>query len=68
MSHLKLFLMLVAALLVTASAQLAAQVPPHPPGTICYTPQSWCWAPQPGAPGSVCYCPSGYGWIAGRLG
>jgi len=45
-----------------------AQVPPHQPGTICFTPQFWCWAPQPGPPGAPCSCPSPYGWVPGRLG
>lgn len=67
--HLRL---VVCALLLGSSMlhiQLAsAQVPPHPPGTICFTPQFWCWSPQPAAPGSACSCPSPYGWVAGRLG
>ncbi len=34
----------------------AAQVPPHMPGTICLTPQFWCWAEKPGTPGTRCTC------------
>jgi hypothetical protein len=45
-----------------------AQVPPHYPGTLCFTPQFWCWAAQAGPVGTPCGCPSAYGWIAGRLG
>ena len=45
-----------------------AQVPPHPPGTICFTPQYWCWASPPGPSGAACVCPSPYGRVAGRLG
>ena len=26
------------------------QVPPHVPGTICFTPSFWCWAQWPGPP------------------
>jgi hypothetical protein len=44
------------------------QVPMHPPGTICLTPQFWCWAPVPGLPGNPCACPTPYGWVPGVLG
>jgi len=54
------------ALLACSTAQ--AQVPPHYPGTICFTPQLWCWMTQPGPVGGMCYCPSPYGPIQGRLG
>ena len=46
----------------------APQVPPHPPGTICFTPQFWCWAQPPGPSGAPCGCPSAYGWVRGILG
>jgi hypothetical protein len=45
-----------------------AQVPPHVPGTICFTPQFWCWVPTPGQAGAPCSCPSPYGWVRGQLG
>jgi hypothetical protein len=45
-----------------------AQVPPHSPGTICFTPNFWCWMGQPGYPGSVCYCQSPYGLVRGIVG
>ena len=45
-----------------------AQIPLHQPGTICLTPQFWCWANPPGPPGGGCACPSPYGWVNGRLG
>lgn len=45
-----------------------AQVPQHPPGSICLTPQFWCWAPYPGPVGAVCSCPTPRGWVSGRLG
>ena len=44
-----------AALVATASH---ANVPPHNPGTVCYTPNFWCWARPPGPPGSPCTCPN----------
>lgn len=44
-----------------------AQVPPHQPGTICATPQFWCWAVYPGPPGAICACPTNFGWVQGRL-
>lgn len=43
------------------------QLPPHAPGTICATPQIWCWAQPPGPPGSACYCPSPRGLVRGVL-
>jgi hypothetical protein len=52
---------------ILSSEDAGAQVPPHSPGTVCATPQFWCWAPQPGYPGTVCCCPSPYGWIQGVL-
>jgi hypothetical protein len=48
-------------------APASSQVPPHPPGTICATPQFWCRAPYPGPPGSLCACPTPYGWVQGYL-
>lgn len=48
--------------------QAAAQVPPHTPGTICFTPNFWCWAQPPGPPGRSCACRTSNGWVSGRLG
>lgn len=45
-----------------------AQVPPHHPGTICFTPQFWCWMQYPLLPGQVCFCPTPYGPIRGTAG
>ena len=45
-----------------------AQVPPHAPGTICFTPSFWCWAQWPGPPGAPCGCPGPYGFVQGWLG
>jgi hypothetical protein len=42
---------------VALPAAAVAQVPPHAPGTICLTPQFWCWATLPGQPGEKCSCP-----------
>lgn len=53
---------------VTAPAAFA-QVPPHAPGTVCFTPQFWCWAQPPGPPGYPCGCPApGGGFLQGVLG
>ena len=57
--------MVLMCLIAADSAQ--AQVPPHQPGTVCATPQFWCWAQYPGPPGGGCACPSPYGWVPGRL-
>lgn len=57
-----------AALLCTTALPALPQVPPHAPGTICFTPSFWCWAVQPGPPGGACACPSPYGWVRGTLG
>jgi hypothetical protein len=59
---------LAIAILLQAPLLALAQVPAHQPGTICFTPQFWCWANPPGPPGGNCACPSPYGWIGGRLG
>ena len=45
-----------------------AQVPPHVPGTICFTETFWCWAQPPGPPGFPCGCPTASGFVAGQLG
>ena len=45
-----------------------AQVPPHTPGTVCFTPNFWCWVQPPGQPGGPCTCPSPYGHARGTLG
>jgi hypothetical protein len=45
-----------------------ASVPPHRPGTVCYTPTFWCWAKPPGPPGSQCTCPTARGLVRGSRG
>lgn len=52
------------ALLSTASAQ----VPPHRPGDICFTPSTWCWANPRGQPGQPCVCQTQFGPVRGTLG
>jgi hypothetical protein len=47
--------------------QAWAQVPQHPPGTVCATPYFWCWAAYPGPPGGSCACATPSGWVLGRL-
>jgi len=63
--HLRSIAVFVACVLLTPAR---AQIPPHQPGTICFTPTFWCWALQIGPPGAPCQCPSPYGPIWGRLG
>jgi len=63
-----LALLLVIGLVGLPSTLAQAQVPPHQPGAICYTPSFWCWAQQPGPPGLPCACPTPKGWVTGRLG
>jgi hypothetical protein len=48
--------------------EASAQVPPHPPGTVCYTPHFWCWMSVPLKPGSPCACPTPYGLVPGTAG
>lgn len=45
-----------------------AQVPAHQPGTICFTPNFWCWAQPPGVPEAPCSCPTTGGYVQGVLG
>ena len=58
------------AVLVAALAQTEtqAQVPPHQPGTICFTPSFWCWMQFPGIPGQSCYCMTQWGPAGGIIG
>ena len=57
---------LLAACAVATTA--SAQVPPHRPGEICFTPSLWCWAAPKGAPGQACVCRSQFGLVKGTLG
>lgn len=62
-------LILLALLLMGLLARAAlAQVPPHYPGTICYTQTFWCWAQPPGPPNTPCGCPSRRGMVPGVRG
>lgn len=68
MSILRTALLAFSLLLASSAGEpVEAQMPPHPAGTICFTPQFWCWAQFAGPPGNVCYCPTPYGWVPGRL-
>jgi len=60
--------LIVVVIAAIASTDVLAQVPPHRPGTICFTPQFWCSAQPPGPVGSPCACPTPYGWVAGYRG
>jgi len=53
---------------IVGTRSAVAQVPPHAPGTICFTPRFWCWANPPGVPGSACWCPTPYGLVPGQRG
>jgi hypothetical protein len=55
-------------ILAALSGSAEAQVPPHQPGTICFTPQFWCWMQFPSYPGQICYCASPYGPVQGVSG
>ena len=59
---LALLQLLLLAMIIQRSA--VAQVPPHQPGTICFTPGFWCWMPYPTYPGTFCVC----GNTPGRTG
>lgn len=50
------------------SGSVIAQVPPHQPGTICFTPQFWCWMTYPMYPGQPCFCMTPYGPVQGITG
>lgn len=64
----RISLLLAGFLVMTLTGFALAQVPPHAPGTICFTPYFWCWANPPGTPGWPCGCPGPYGWVQGTLG
>ncbi len=65
---LVLLILLAAITLSLLVGTALAQVPPHSPGTICYTQFFWCWAQPPGPPGSTCICPSPNGPVSGVRG
>ena len=52
-SILFLALLLAIGLVVLTRSLAQAQVPPHQPGAVCYTPNFWCWAQQPARSGGV---------------
>jgi hypothetical protein len=61
-----LFSVLLSAILQVRIA--LAQVPPHPPGTICFTQSFWCWAQPPGPPNTACVCTTPNGVFPGIRG
>lgn len=65
---LRLAILLIFGVVIALTHSALAQVPPHQPGTICFTPTFWCWANPPGPPGFPCGCPGPYGFVAGVLG
>ncbi len=68
--HARLALLVIVILLLCLCSgdRAFAQVPPHPPGTICFTPQFWCWVQSAGTPGASCACFTPLGWVKGFLG
>jgi hypothetical protein len=44
------------------------QVPPHYPGTICFTPYVWCYLPGAVPVGTTCFCNTPYGRVFGQAG
>lgn len=69
MAHFGRLAVLAAALsLALLPTRAVAQVPAHVPGTICFTPEFWCWAQPPGPPGYPCGCPTAFGIVSGWLG
>ena len=38
-----ILLVVFCSLMILTVAPAQAQVPPHLPGTVCFTPQFWCW-------------------------
>lgn len=72
MRSIRNVLLYVASMFVLLSIPASAQVPPvppHQPGTVCFTPTFWCWAPRFGPPGGQCACPAPQGyWVPGFLG
>lgn len=61
------FLLLAVATYLSGINVVTAQVPSHPPGSICATPQFWCWAQIWGTVGSSCYCDTAGGPVAGQF-
>ena len=68
MKHRLLFGLTLATTLTLPIGGAKAQVPPHYPGTICFTPYFWCWSQPPGPPNTACACPSPQGWVPGTRG
>lgn len=69
MHRVRLVVAVIVMLSQAGATSLAfAQVPPHRPGSICFTPQFWCWANPPGPPGAACTCRTPFGPVQGTLG
>jgi hypothetical protein len=67
MSNFKRLLMLGLPLAAALLTEAFAQPKNARPGTVCITPQLWCWAVQAGPPGAPCACQTATGWIRGFL-
>lgn len=56
MVHRSVGILLLAIAALVGPSMAVAQVPPHVPGEICFTPNYWCWSRPPGRPGDPCVC------------
>jgi hypothetical protein len=51
-----------------SAAPASPQVPPHYPGTICFTPYVWCQLPGAVPVGTPCFCYTPNGPVYGQAG
>jgi hypothetical protein len=62
------FRSLVVTLFAVATTPVISQVPPHYPGTVCFTPYLWCQLPGAVPVGTRCYCNTPSGPVFGQAG
>ncbi len=67
MTGLRRVFLLALPLAMVWLVEVSAQPVNAPPGTVCVTPQGWCWAVRPGPPGAPCACQTIQGWLTGLL-
>ena len=67
-SALSILFLFLTILFFPTFTQVKAQVPPHYPGQVCFTPSFWCPANPPGPPGTPCICLSATGYVGGVRG
>ena len=68
LQHFDLLRLVLAMCAMVYAAPSIPQVPPHYPGTICFTPYFWCQLPGALPVGAPCYCNGPYGPVNGRAG